>query len=237
MFRKKPSFRLYLFASILLVGFGIVYRLIGDVGSGRIELPVPLREMPMDVGDWEGEDWPLSEVILNVADNDDYVSRFYVNNDSGLSASLYVAYTARPRTMLGHRPTICYVGAGWAHDKTVPDEFVTSSGRRVPCLIHNFHRPMQSGEVVVMNFYIANGKLTNDEGTISGLGWRTPNISGDIARYVAQVQIASVREVAVRELAAVVTEEILRYLPDENAEIAAAKDVTPSQIATDQVEP
>ncbi|MBN1818319.1 MAG: exosortase-associated EpsI family protein [Sedimentisphaerales bacterium] len=226
MTRIKPSLTLYLFASLLLVGFGLVYRLVGDVSMGRIELPVPLRQMPMTTGDWQGEDRPLSEVILNVADNDDYVSRFYTNKESNLSASLYVAYTARPRTMLGHRPTICYVGAGWTHDKTTPDEFVTSSGRKVPCLIHNFHRPMQSSEIVVMNFYIANGKLTHDEGAISGLGWRTPNIKGDIARYVAQVQIASIREIAVRQLAAAVTDEILRYLPDENGVVTAAKAIS-----------
>jgi len=56
----------------------------------------------------------------------------------------------------------------------------------------------------------------------SGVGWRTPNIDGDIARYVAQIQVASALENSVRKAAEQLTERILDYVPDENGVVRAA---------------
>jgi len=76
-------------------------------------------------------------------------------------------------------------------------------------------------ERVVLNFYIVNGQLTSDESTFSGVGFRTPNIGGDPARYVAQVQISSVLEKAVRTGAKDIAELILLSFPDENGRVRA----------------
>ncbi|MGI6125249.1 MAG: hypothetical protein ACOYIG_13935, partial [Acetivibrionales bacterium] len=55
--------------------------------------------------------------------------------------------------------------------------------------------------------------------------WRLPNISGNIARYVTQVQISSVLEKSVRDAAADFVDVVLKYLPDANDVVAAAKEV------------
>jgi len=52
---------------------------------------------------------------------------------------------------------------------------------------------------------------------------RRPNLSGDLARYVAQVQIRSANtEYPARALAAQVVETILRFLPDQDGRVAVA---------------
>ena len=104
------------------------------------------------------------------------------------------------------------------------DEVISNSGRAIPCLIHYFHMPTPSYEErVVLNFYIVNGQLTNDESGFSGIGWRTPNITGNAARYVAQVQISSVLENSIREAAKDMTELVLDFFPDENGKVRIQK--------------
>jgi hypothetical protein len=192
-----------------------------------IMLPVPLKAFPLTINDWVGKDVPILENVQRVAGSDDFLNRLYVNKLNGQWVTVYVAYSARPRTMLGHRPQVCYVAGGWVHDNTEPTQFVSSSGKEVPCLVHHFHRPVpETEEILVLSFYILNGQITTDESVFTGVGWRTPNIAGDPARYVAQVQISSVLENSVREAARDMTDLILGFFPDENNGVRAAEYVS-----------
>jgi hypothetical protein len=76
---------------------------------------------------------------------------------------------------------------------------------------------------VVLNFYIVNGQLTSDERVFSGVGWRTPNIGGDPAHYVTQVQIGSILENSTRVAARDMAELILDFFPDQNGQVRAAQ--------------
>lgn len=218
-----------LLACVVLVASGLGYRVVAahlDRLGKAIRLPVPLANIPMEVGPWRGEDVPMSQAVLKVAGNDDYVNRRYMNEAAGAGVNLYVAYSGDPRTMLGHRPQVCYPAAGWQHEYTTRIEITSSRGTVVPCLLHRFHMAGEAaGSVVVLNFYVLNGKVTDDEGTFSGAAWRLPNISGDIARYVTQVQISSVLEKSVRDAAADFIDVVLKYLPEVEGVVAAAKEV------------
>ena len=70
-----------------------------------------------------------------------------------------------------------------------------------------------------MSFYVLNGRLTADEDDFAGIFGRRPNISGDPARYVAQIQISSVLENSVRKMAKDITGLVLDFLPDENGNV------------------
>ncbi len=217
-----------LIAVCSLIVFGLAYRLTAGslhlATSEPVKLPVPLSAIPEEIGNWQGTDVAIPDNVKRVAGNDDYLNRLYSNEIANQWANVYVAYTASPRTMLGHRPQVCYPAGGWIHDGTVKSQVTTILGTSIPCLIHRFHTPApQYRENVVLNFYIVNGLLTNDEGVFSGVGWRTPNIEGDPARYAAQVQISSVLENSVRKAAEELTEPILRYLPDPNGNVAVAE--------------
>jgi hypothetical protein len=190
-----------------------------------IVLPLPLKSFPMAIGGWTGRDVSLDENVVQAAGNDDFCNRLYTNKDTDRRVNFYIAYSGHPRTMLGHRPDVCYVGAGWIHDSTVKSDFISRSGRRIPCLIHRFYTPEpKRDELVVLNFYVVNGKPSNDETTFSGVVWRTPNIAGNPARYVAQVQISSVLENSVRAAAGDITDLVLDYFPDADGNVRAARD-------------
>jgi hypothetical protein len=207
---------------------GTTYRALAErvnrIASQPIRLPLPLASIATDIGRWSGKDVPLSESVIKTAANDDYVNRLYLDESQRQWANLYIAYSARPRTMLGHRPDICYVGAGWVLDSTDKTSFDSKRGLRVPCLLHRLHRPGPlRDEIVVLNFYIVNGVTSNDEELFSGVQWRTPNIEGNIARYVAQVQISSVVENTARSAATEFTDSILDFLPDRQGVVRACK--------------
>jgi len=229
---KTPTGLVWLVAVLLLVSAGLAYRSLAsrlDLVAGSITLPVSLDAYPKRIEQWVGEDVPIPLDIQQVAGNDAFVNRLYKNRTSNEWVNVYISYTSHPRTMLGHRPRVCYVGGGWIHDGTESDQFTPRTGRKVSCLIHRFHRPAPDyEETVVLNFYIVNGRLTSDERVFSGVGFRTPNIDGDPARYVAQVQISSAFENSVREAAQDMVELILEFLPDENGQVRAVGYVKPS---------
>lgn len=213
-------------ALLLLISGGATYRVLAYrlklVAGTPIKLPVPLDAFPKQIGDWVGEDVPIPANIQRVAGNDAFLNRLYKNKTSNQWANVYIAYTAHPRTMLGHRPQVCYVAGGWVHDSTEKGTVVSSQGREIQCLVHRFHRPSpETEETVVLNFYIVNGQLTSDERVFSGVGWRTPNIAGNPALYVAQVQISSVLMHSVRTVAEDMAELILDFFPDEQGRVAA----------------
>ena len=227
---RVPTWFAWVLALALCVSAGITYRLLASrselVVGAPVMLPVPLTTFPKQIGHWIGEDVPIPENIQRVAGNDAFVNRLYSNKMSNQWANVYIAYTAHPRTMLGHRPQICYVAGGWVHDGTQTSTVSSIAGREIPCLVHRFHRPApENEETVVLNFYVVNGRLTSDERVFSGVGWRTPNIGGDPARYVTQVQIGSVLENSIRAAAAEMAEKILEFFPDENGKVRAAQHV------------
>jgi hypothetical protein len=218
---------------ILLISCGITYRVLAKrlrlVVETPVALPVLLTAFPKQIGPWIGKDVPIPLNIQRAAGNDASLKRLYKNDVSNQWVNVYIAYTAHPRTMLGHRPRICYVAGGWVHDSTQEVTIRSTEGRVVPCLIHRFHQPAPSNEeILVLNFYIVNGQLTSDDRVFSGVGWRTPNINGDPARYVTQVQVSSILENSIRTAAEDMVELILDFFPDEAGQVRAVEYVDSS---------
>lgn len=221
--------RCWLVAVNLLLLSGVIYRITAYQLKLSVQSPivlaVPLSSFPVRINGWLGKDVPVPEHIQRMAGNDDFLYRIFVHESTGQWAGVYIAYSGRPRTMLGHRPEVCYVAGGWVHDDSIKSNFPAGSDKQIPCLLHRFHKPSPGyEEVVVLNFYVLNGRVTRSESGFSGLGWRTPNIAGNPARFVAQVQISSVLENSVRAIAKDITGRILSFFPDENGVVQAADD-------------
>lgn len=203
---------------IVIGGTGGYYRYASqklDVVS-RMSLlpPIPLENFPMELGQWQGREVPISETVLRAAGNDDHLSRIYVNLKANSGAALYVGYTAEPRRMLGHRPQVCYVASGWIHDYTHQEMIRTMSGQPLDCLIHRFYKiGLAYEEVFVLNYYVVNGELTVDHTLFEGLRWRRPKQTGGRLEYVAQIQISSSSEQAIRLLAQEIADLIMNYMP------------------------
>jgi hypothetical protein len=172
--------------------------------------------VPERIGSWVGEDRPIPEnIVAYMKQNfaDDHISRRYVNANEGVWADLYLVYcSSRPGGILGHRPTVCFPGNGWIHDETTSSQIISTSGRPIDCLVHRFHNSAYQQSVVV-NFYVLNGQITLNERDFSGFWGRRPNLAGDPARYVAQVQVSSNLEHSARAAAAQMADILLAFLP------------------------
>jgi len=217
-------------AVLLLIAAGVAYRAFAsgmkDILGKPVELPVPLDQIPLNIGDWFGEDLPIPTTTREYMQTnfaDDYVSRRYVNAKERIWADVYVVYCAsKPAGILGHQPRICFPAHGWVADETTRSELDLRSGRRIECLIHRFHKPAPAyREVFVLSFWVLNGQITLSENEFAGFFGRRPNISGDPARYVAQVQISSTLEHSARSAAGDVVDTILTFLPDRNGQVKA----------------
>jgi len=229
-----PGWFLWTLAILLLVSTGITYRVLAShlklAADSSIKLPVPLSAFPTKIGDWVGSDLLIPTTTKEYMEKnfaDDFFSRRYVNAEANAWADVYVVYcSSRPGGILGHQPRVCYPAHGWLHDSTEPSQFTSRIGQRVRCLIHRFHKPAPVyDQTVVLNFYILNGQITTEEKDFSGLLGRRPNIAGDPARYVAQVQISSVLENSIRTAAKDMTDLILDFLPDKNGVVRAAQHI------------
>jgi len=208
---------------ILLITAGTGYRYtaarLDAISAKPVYLKTPLKDFPVKVGNWTGTDMEISETVLKAADNDDYLMRKYENSETGQSISLYIAFSARPSTMRGHRPEICYPANGWVHDNTTMGQVPLASGSDLSCLIHRFHKASPaSGNVVVLNYYILDGNSVTNEDAFNGLKYRMVNYSRKAKRYVTQVQISSAMTNSVIAAASEFGDLISGFFPDNNAE-------------------
>ncbi len=226
----------WVFAVVLVLLSGIAYRVLAShlkfVTANPVSLPVPLSAFPVQIGDWVGSDLSIPNTTKEYMERnfaDDFFSRRYINTATKSWADVYVVYcSSQPGGMLGHQPLVCYPAHGWIHDSTEPSQFTSRTGRQLDCLIHRFHKPAPAyDQTVVLNFYILNGQITTEENDFSGPFGRRPNIAGNSARYIAQVQISSVLENSIRVAAENITDMILDFLPDDNGEVRAAGYVHP----------
>lgn len=221
----------WILAILLLLCAGMTYRAashLKHIVETPIRLPIFLSAFPTRIGNWVGSDLPIPSTTKEYMEEnfaDDFLSRQYVNTTSNTWANVYVVYcSSRPSGILGHQPLVCYPAHGWIHDGTEPSLFTSQTGRQVRCLIHRFHKLAPAYEqMVVLNFYILNGQITTKEKDFSGPLGRRPNIAGDPARYVAQVQISSVLENSTMAAANDVTDLILDFLPGKDGKVKAVE--------------
>ena len=224
---KVPVCFFWILTLFVLIVSGVAYRaLASKIVNTSINLPVPLSEFPLTIGDWVGMDMSIPTTTREYMEQnfaDDYLSRRYINEKTKEWVDVYFVYcSSRPGGMLGHQPRVCYPGNGWIHDSTVNSSFTTNKGQVIDCLIHRFHKPEPSYmETVILNYYVVNGRLSTDQKGVTGFSSRRFNLARNPARYIAQVQISSVRETSIRSAAKDMAELLLDFLPDENGGVAA----------------
>jgi hypothetical protein len=233
---KTPVWFAGILAVLLLVSGGIAYRVSGHklklLGEKPIALPVPLSDFPIQFGNWVGSEVRIPATTREYMERnyaDDYFSRRYVNSADKIWVDIYVVYcSTRPGGMLGHRPDVCYPANGWLKEGTETSQFTSQDSRQIDCLVQRFRQPAPAlDEVVVLSFYIRNGRMTAAESDFSSVFGRKPNLARDPSRYIAQVQISSLLESSVRKAAGEITDIILDFLPDENGKVRSAGFIRP----------
>lgn len=110
MRKGPPTLRFCLVAVVLLCAFALLQ----TMSHGEAIVPrEPLQNLPYVLGEWNGQDQPLTPQVVEAVGVTDYVNRFYVRS-SRVPVQLYVGYYASQRTGdTIHSPKNCLPGAGW----------------------------------------------------------------------------------------------------------------------------
>ncbi|MEM9657659.1 MAG: exosortase-associated EpsI family protein, partial [Planctomycetota bacterium] len=69
-------------------------------------------DVPMDVGDWKGEDAAVDDEVLKTAGAVRHVNRVYTNSQTGQSVGVWLI-VGHARDVCRHTPNICYPNQGF----------------------------------------------------------------------------------------------------------------------------
>ncbi|MHC4560329.1 MAG: exosortase C-terminal domain/associated protein EpsI [Planctomycetota bacterium] len=221
-------------ASFLILAYGAAYRVLAARLAAPVNItplpPAALEQLPLQIGDWTGQNVPLDEAIVRETDTEAHINRRYSRRNALEYISLYIAYGVRARDLMPHRPEVCYTGAGWTLVDRNSIELPLSDKMKLPCSTLQFSRgTLNTEKVIVLDYYIVDGQYCRDVSLLRSKAWRG---SGTV-RYVAQVQIvASITEnmtadpVAkmIRDFAVESASLISRLFESDEKELISGKD-------------
>ena len=122
----------------------------GEAGAEAKELGVRFAQVPLDIGDWKGEDMPVAELIRKTAGAVNYVSRRYTNANTGEQVILWLII-GHSREIVRHTPNICRISQGFRqvssqlrHTLDLPDgqqaKFHTAKYEKEDAFSHSIER-------------------------------------------------------------------------------------------------
>jgi len=121
----------------------------------------PLREIPLQLGDWKGEDWPIEQRIVEAVAVDDYLNRIY-RDSRGEPVGVYVGYYGIQRTGdTIHSPKNCLPGAGWQPLRA--GRLSLESGSGSPTVVNEYLIEKGLDRQLVLYWYQARGRVVASE--------------------------------------------------------------------------
>jgi hypothetical protein len=178
--------------SFVMAVSGLTYRALASrqevpVNSTRMD-PAVLKGFPWQIGDWLGEDIPLSEAVVDATGTDAYINRRYSRNAGSEFVLLYIACGANVNELMSHRPTGCYRAAGYQLVERYPTVLSLASGTKVPCYLYEFYRDdLDVRKVAVLHYCFANGRYFDEVNAVRSMG----NRGMRPIEFAAQIQIVS----------------------------------------------
>lgn len=182
----------WLLGLLFVLAGGVAYRAtFAWLNRAPQTIPLPagtLAALPQRIGDWVGQDTPLSESIIRVADVDDYLCRTYRNQADGRAVAIFVAYGVRARDLVPHRPEVCYPGNGWTQQRLEQRTIRLPDGGELLTRLFQFAPGgLDPSSLYVLNYYIVDGRSCPDVSLLRSRAWR----GQATIRYMAQVQITT----------------------------------------------
>jgi len=189
---RKPVIMAAVTAIFLMLFFGTTHRILSARLSAPVETPSvspdALEKLPMQIGEWTGQEAPLDEAIIRATDSDAHLSRSYSRYNALEQIWMYISYGMRARDLMPHRPEVCYTGNGWTLINRRSMELPLSDGMKLQCNMFQFSRgTLIEKKIAVLDYYIIDGRYCRDVSLLRSKAWRG---SGAV-RYVAQVQIVT----------------------------------------------
>lgn len=102
-----------------------------------LELAKPLSQLPLELGEWDGSDRPITDQKTLYAD--EHFQRLYVHRRTGQSLLVWMAYS-RDGEDRGHHPEVCMAVAGRPEDPSAR-QTVACPGHAAPLQQFRFGVP------------------------------------------------------------------------------------------------
>jgi hypothetical protein len=132
-----------------------------------------LKNVPINIGDWHGEDKPVDERIKDTAGAVGAVSRTYRNARTGEVVDLWLI-VGHGREISAHTPDICYRASGFTARAQENSDYVLIDDARpeVPFLTNTFFREDVTGRQLVRVFWTWYN--TENEANEGQVRWEAP---------------------------------------------------------------
>lgn len=132
----------------------------GEPGAEAALLGERFRQVPKTIGDWEGEDLPVDEVVRKTAGAVSYVSRRYVNNLTNQQVVLWLI-VGHSRDIVRHTPNICYPSSGFRQTGPQLREVVKYGSKEAEFYTAKFEREDAFSRNIDRVFWTFNHPDTN----------------------------------------------------------------------------
>jgi EpsI family protein len=121
----------------------------------------PLSSIPMQFGDWHGNDEHMQEGAVEMLGVSDWILRTY-RNPSQPPIAVYVGFHSSQRTGASiHSPKNCLPGAGWQPVENRTIELRGPNGTMVPANLYVIQKG--NSKQVVIYWYQAHGRIIASE--------------------------------------------------------------------------
>jgi EpsI family protein len=155
----KSAWRALLLTGVFIVAGVLTYgrRHFEQVPAGKA-----LDQLPLNLGEWSGKQYPIGEDVLAVLGKGDFISRSYRSSAVPAPIDLLVAYFPSQRSGDSiHSPKNCLPGAGWSFKSSSETEIPTRSGNS----IHAGQYVLEQGSqrVLALYWYQAHGRTVASE--------------------------------------------------------------------------
>ena len=118
----------------------------------HVELPKPdLRSLPMQLGEWTGEETELDPRIAKATGGEYVVNRLYRRSDGRTATMHIVVITDYGQEGVHHFPQHCYRGSGYKLQSTERRQLQASNGDEIPASFSLWSR--NDGPVAVVYWY------------------------------------------------------------------------------------
>lgn len=155
---RSMTVRLCIVALVLVGGITLLHAM---SHGEAVVIHRPLRDLPYAIGNWKGQEQPLTERIIKAVGVSDYTNRLYVNK-SGMPVQLYVGYYDSQRTGdTIHSPKNCLPGAGWDPIRSDYATITLTDGRKI--VVNEYVIAQGLDKQLVFYWYQGRGRVVASE--------------------------------------------------------------------------
>lgn len=153
----------YLLALAMLLGIGAQRQsrpARADAGPFHDRVREAVRDVPVQFGEWRGEDVPVPQAAHMLLRPNAIFARAYYHPARRQRATLVIVQCKDSRDMIGHYPPACYPAHGWTTVGESGSRSIDLGHRAIPVQRFAFaqHRFDRRADMVIYAFFVLPGR-------------------------------------------------------------------------------